>query len=111
MKITEAHLVNWLEAVTSGDMSLSRMAELINERQFSLTDSDFFSGVKQQYGIDIPKSERFSFCANAGREITDLRWLLAMHPDQKMVETSCLHFLGDEAQIWWKENEERLNGN
>jgi len=65
MKITESQLSRWLEAVTAGDMSLSRMAELINERQFSLPDSDFFYGVKQQYGIDIPKSERFSFCANA----------------------------------------------
>lgn len=37
--------------------------------------------------------------------IPDLRIYLRMHPDSKMVETSCLHYLGDDAQAWWAERE------
>lgn len=33
--------------------------------------------------------------------IADLRRFLLGHPDGEMVKQSCLHFLGDEAQVWW----------
>lgn len=35
--------------------------------------------------------------------ISDLRPHLLTHPDQQMVLTSCLHYLGDDAQKWWNE--------
>ena len=35
--------------------------------------------------------------------ITDRRPYLLHHPNRKMIETSCLHFLGDDAQEWWAE--------
>lgn len=34
---------------------------------------------------------------------TDLRFLLLKHPARQDVETACLHFLGDEVQLWWYE--------
>lgn len=33
--------------------------------------------------------------------ITDLRPYLLRHPNGEMVESSCLHYLGDDAQMWW----------
>lgn len=38
------------------------------------------------------------YCA---KQIDDLRWVLRTHPDQEMVKSSCLHFLGDETQEWY----------
>ena len=32
---------------------------------------------------------------------SDVRQLLLLHPDGEMIERSCLHFLGDDAQAWW----------
>jgi len=32
---------------------------------------------------------------------SDIRQLLLLHPDGEMIESSCLHFLGDDAQSWW----------
>lgn len=68
----------------------------------------FFDGIKDLYGIDVPDKDRMTFLINAGREIHDLRWITRTHPDQKMVESSCLHFLGDEAQIWWDNRRKKL---
>ena len=42
-----------------------------------------------------PMQEQFN-------RITDLRPFLLYHPDGEMVEVSCLHYLGDEAQEWWE---------
>lgn len=36
------------------------------------------------------------------RSIKDLRPYLLQHSDSKMVESSCLHYLGDAAQEWWQ---------
>ena len=41
-------------------------------------------------------------------KITDLRPYLLHHPNRVMIETSCLHFLGDDAQIWWAKRKEML---
>jgi len=97
--------------VTSDIKDLQRMVdELEAELAADLYryEGNFFEGIKQQYGIDVPQKDRLSFLISAGREIYDLRWVHRMHPDQQMVETSCLHFLGDDAQIWW-ENRKRNN--
>lgn len=51
----------------------------------------------------LPANERFQIAIHLGMEIGDLRWLLCTHPDQEMVERSCLHFLGDAAQEWYVE--------
>jgi len=39
---------------------------------------------------------------NASLKIADLRPVLLRHPDKEMVLKSCLHYLGDEAQEWYK---------
>ena len=36
-------------------------------------------------------------------QVQDLRSYLLHHPNSEMITTSCLHFLGDEAQQWWAE--------
>lgn len=54
----------------------------------------------------LPDSERFQLAVELGKGIGDLRWLLCSHPDQEMVRSSCLHFLGDAAQEWKKENKD-----
>jgi len=61
----------------------------------------FFEDIKKHFGVTVPESERTAFLIEAGCNVSDLRWVLLKHPDQKMVESSCLHFLGDEAQSWW----------
>jgi len=62
----------------------------------------FFEDIKEHFGVDVPEIERAAFLIEAGCNVSDLRWVLLKHPDQKMVESSCLHFLGDEAQSWWR---------
>jgi hypothetical protein len=48
----------------------------------------------------LPLSEQHQLSIEVAKQISDLRWLLLTHPDQEMVERSCLHFLGDAAQEW-----------
>jgi hypothetical protein len=35
-------------------------------------------------------------------KVADIRFLLLTHPDGTMVRESCLHFLGDAAQAWYR---------
>lgn len=51
----------------------------------------------------LPDNERFQLAVELGKGVGDLRWLLCSHPDQEMVTSSCLHFLGDAAQEWHSE--------
>lgn len=69
---------------------------------------DFFANMKEHYGLNLPEKEQESFLIEAGKHVTDLRWVHLLHPDSEMVKTSCLHFLGDEAQIWWHNRNKAL---
>lgn len=51
----------------------------------------------------LPDNEQYQIRQHLAKEISDLRWLLRAHPDQEMVTSSCLHFLGDAAQEWYSE--------
>lgn len=48
--------------------------------------------------LKMPSYDQFN-------KIADLRPYFLNHPDDEMVKLSCLHFLGDDAQIWWHENQ------
>jgi len=37
-------------------------------------------------------------------KVSDIRQLLLMHPDSKMVVDSCLHYMGDRVQHWFGKN-------
>ena len=37
-------------------------------------------------------------------KVSDIRQLLLMHPDSKMVVDSCLHYMGDRVQDWFSKN-------
>jgi hypothetical protein len=50
----------------------------------------------------LPDNERFQLSLHLAKQVGDLRWLLRTHPNQEMVTSSCLHFLGDAAQEWWQ---------
>lgn len=68
----------------------------------------FFDGIKELYGIDVPEEDWGRFAVSASLVVNDLRLVHLRHPDQKMVESSCLHFLGDDAQIWWANRKKKL---
>lgn len=70
--------------------------------------TDFFAGIKEFYGIDVPEEDWDRFAVSASLVVNDLRLVHLRHPDQKMVESSCLHFLGDEAQAWWSNRKKKL---
>ena len=48
----------------------------------------------------LSPTERLALRIDCAKQVSDLRWVLLTHPDQEMVERSCLHFLGDAAQEW-----------
>jgi len=61
----------------------------------------FFAEIKERYGIDVPENEQTAFLTTAATCLHDFRMAHLLHPDKEMVTTSCLHYLGDDAQIWW----------
>lgn len=51
----------------------------------------------------LPDNERERLNLHCAKQCVNLSWALITHPDQEMVTSSCLHFLGDAAQEWYSE--------
>ncbi len=53
----------------------------------------------EEYRNQLPNDEIDTM--SVFKNINDLRPYLLQHPNREMVESSCLHYLGDAAQKWW----------
>jgi hypothetical protein len=82
------HIISEISSVNFGEgiqFNLRSLTGEINERITLLKNA-------ANNGIFVDAAEF--------NKIKDLRPYLRLHPDCDMVTTSCLHFLGDEAQLW-----------
>ena len=100
----------WVEIdVSEGRTNLHKIAGVRVSHYLTMTQAEFFAGIKEEFGIAVPEKDWDKFAVSAALVVNDLRYVHLRHHDHEMVESSCLHFLGDDAQIWWrKRNEKRI---